>query len=330
MLKLRWIAGLLCLAALAPVFAQDKDKAKDKAAKDKGEGVKLAWKFEKGKPFYQEMTTETKQTMKVMGSDVVQNQKQTFYFSWTPEKQEADGSWVIQQEILGVKMDIDIGGSKISYDSTKTDNPANPLGEFFKALIGSKFTLTVDKNNKVTKVEGRKEFLDKLAAANPQMKPLLDQILSEEALKEMADPTFAVVPTKEVKKGDTWEKTSKLDMGPIGKYENSYKYTFEGPDAKTKLDKIKVDTTLKYVPPSDSATGGSLPFKIKSADLKSTDASGTVTFDNAKGRVASSEQKLNLKGDLSIEIGGQTTKVELNQTQTTTVKTTDTNPVPKK
>ncbi len=183
MLKLRWIAGLLCLAALAPVFAQDKDKAKDKAAKDKGEGVKLAWKFEKGKPFYQEMTTETKQTMKVMGSDVVQNQKQTFYFSWTPEKQEADGSWVIQQEILGVKMDIDIGGSKISYDSTKTDNPANPLGEFFKALIGSKFTLTVDKNNKVTKVEGRKEFLDKLAAANPQMKPLLDQILSEEALK---------------------------------------------------------------------------------------------------------------------------------------------------
>ena len=30
-------------------------------------------------------------------------------------------------------MDIDIGGSKITYDSTKTDNPNNALSDFFKA-----------------------------------------------------------------------------------------------------------------------------------------------------------------------------------------------------
>ncbi len=39
---------------------------------------------------------------------------------------------------------------------------------------------------------------------------------------------------------------------------------------------------------------------------------------------------LRLIGILSIEIGGQSTETAINQTQTTTVKTTDTNPIKKK
>src|SRR5262249_31687285 len=154
---------------------------------------------------------------------------------------------------------------------------ANPLSDFFKALVGSEFTLTVDKNLKVTKVEGRDKFLENLVKANPQMKPLLEQILSDEALKEMADPTFAAIPNKEVMPGQTWTRDTKLNMGPIGTYENSYKYTYVGP--KDKLQEIKVDTTLKYSPPAENASTGGLPFKIKSADLKSTKATGTILFD---------------------------------------------------
>lgn len=308
----RWLAALAFLGLVVPAFAQDKP-------------VTLKWKFEKDKTFYQEMKTETVQNMKVMGSDVKQTQVQTFYFSWTPKSQEADGSWVIEQEILAVKMDIDIGGSKIAYDSTK-EGTSGPLGDFFKALVGSKFKVTVDKNMKVTKVEGRDDFLKKLVAANPQMEPLLKQILSEDALKEMAEPTFGVVPAQEVKKGQSWERKSSLDMGPIGKYENSFKYTYDG--MQDKLDKIKVETSLKYVPPTDAVAGaGSLPFKIKSADLKSTNGTGVILFDNTLGRVVSSDMSLDLEGKLSIEIGGQTTVVELKQTQKTSVKTLTENPI---
>src|SRR5262249_19101408 len=42
------------------------------------DAIKLSWKFEKGKPFYQQMTTTTQQTMKIMGMEVSQNQSQTF------------------------------------------------------------------------------------------------------------------------------------------------------------------------------------------------------------------------------------------------------------
>ena len=43
------------------------------------------------------------------------------------------------------------------------------MGEFFKALVGREFKITLDtKTMKVTKVEGREEFVDKLVKANPR------------------------------------------------------------------------------------------------------------------------------------------------------------------
>jgi hypothetical protein len=329
----RLLAGLFVLGALAglivPATGQDKDKGKGKedekksTSKDTGSGP-LKWKFDPKKSFYQKMTTTTKQSMKVMNNDVNQTQTQTFYFKWTPTKVEND-KVTIDQEITGVAMEIDIGGSKINYDSTKGDATNNPLGDFFKALVGSKFTVTLDtKKMQVTDIDGRDDFLKKLVAANPQMKPLLETILSKDALKEMAEPTFAVVPPGNEK---SWKKTTTLDMGPIGKYENTYDYNLGAIDKN--LANIKVNTTLKYTPPAEGAAQGGLPFKIKGADLKSTSASGNIQFNVEKGRVEKSTMNLELKGNLQIEIGGQTTKVELSQTQTSTVDTTDEDPLAK-
>lgn len=305
------LVGLLGLSA----FGQD--------------AVKLEWKFEKGKPFYQEMQTKTKQTMKIMAMDnITQNQDQTFIFSWTPVDQDKDKNWIVTQKIEGVKMDIEIGGNKITYDSANPGaGTSNPLADFFKALVGSEFKLTISPDMKVTKIEGRDEFINKLVKANPQMEPLLKQILGDEALKQMADPAFASVPPNPVKKGDTWEKQSKLNMGPIGTYDTTYKYTYEGKDGK--LDKIKVDTVLNYKPP-EAGAAGTLPFKIKAAKLESKNATGTILFDNEKHRLDSSDMKLALEGKLTIEIGGMTTEVDLNQEQDTKVKTTDQNPATKK
>jgi hypothetical protein len=315
-----FLAGLMLITLVLPATGQDKDK------------VDLKWKFEKGKTFYQELTTDTKQDMTVTGMPVSQKQKQTFYFSWTPVEQK-DKDWVIKQKIEGVKMEIQIGSNTISYDSTNKETANNPLGDFFKALVGSEFTLTLNDKMKVTKIEGRKEFLDKLVAANQQMKPLLEQILSEDALKQMADPSFAVIPNEEVTKGKTWKFNSKLNLGPIGSYDTTYDYKYEGKDAKEKdLDRIAVTATLKYEKPGAEGAGGGLPFRIKDGKLESKNATGFVLFDAKLGRVASSEMNLTLEGTLDIEIGNMTTKVDLKQTQKTTVKTTSENPItpPKK
>jgi hypothetical protein len=319
------------LSTLA-IGQEKKDEKKDDKKDDKNKAkATLVWKLEKDKPFWQKMKTETNQTMKVQNQEVKQTQTQTFNFKYTPTKKD-DDAWTITQTIDGLQMDIDIGGTKIIYDSYKPDTATNPLGEFFKALVGSEtqrttFTLTVsvpkDKEATVTKIEGQKEFVEKLVKANPQMQPLLNQILSEKALIEMAQPTFGALPGKEVTQGQTWTRTSVLDMGPIGKYENEYTYTYEGPEKDSKLEIIKVESKLKYKePPTEGGVGG-LPFRIKKANLKSDPAKGTIKYDPALGRIVSTKMELKLTGDLEIEIGGQTTKVELDQTQTTEVENTE-------
>jgi hypothetical protein len=304
-----WLTLTVVVALAVPVQAD-------------GDPVRLEWKFDKDKTFYQTMSTVTSQKMKVMGMDIVQEQKQVFVFSWTPLANESNGDWIIRQKIEAVEMSIDIGGNKIEFDSAKP-NKDNPLGEFFTALVGTEFKLTIGRDYKVNKIDGREEFIKKLTTANPTMSTLLEQILSEDALKQMSDPVFAAIPGKEVKKGDKWSKTSMLNMGPIGSYETTYDYTFEGRDGD--VARIGCKANLIYMAPNKNGKNA-LPFQIVSADLKATDAKGTVYFDLKKGRVEKSDMKLGLKGKMEIEIAGMKAEVELMQNQETTVTTSDDKP----
>ncbi len=313
----RIVLSLLFFAvALLPARAQEAD---------------LTWKFKKDAKFYQEMKTETDQDMKVQGStDVKQKQSQTFIFEWTAtDVDDKKKEVTLKQKIVGLKMAIEIGGSKINYDSTEKQPGAstNPLNKFFEALNEAAFKIVLDTEKMTVKsIDGQKEFVDKLGAANPQMKPLLDKILGEKALKDMAEPMFAALPGVKKKKGDSWTRDSDLDMGPIGSYKTKYTYTYAGPDKKNEVIKVKTDLTYK-APAGDA---GGLPFRIKSATLKSTDGGGDIIFDPMAGWVVSQKMSLTLTGELAIEIGQQTTDVKLEQKQTTTITTFEKNPIEKK
>jgi hypothetical protein len=308
MSRCRWFAALLVLAgSVVPALGQ----------------TKLEWKFKEGDKgkFYQEITTETKQDMTISNQKINQTQKQTFYFSWLPVSEDKkEKTWTLKQTIDGVKLDIEIGGQHITYDSTQDTSASNPLSDFFKQLVGSEFKLTIGENMKIKgKIEGKTEFIEKLIKNNNQMEQLLKQILNDDAFKQMADPTFAALPDHPVNKGATWERESNLDMGPIGKYKIKNVYTYEGPN-KDKLERITVKSTLTYTKPDKP---GQLPFKIENAELKTKKSSGEILFDPKVGRVVSSKMDLEIGGTLDINIGGMTTKVELNQNQKTEVKTSD-------
>jgi hypothetical protein len=306
------LAAALCLAAGAA--AQDKSK--------------FEIKFEKDKSFYQELTTDVSQMVKVQGgSDMSLKHKQVFYFKWTPVSVEKDKT-VVKQTIEGVKMTVEIAGNPINYDSTDP-NPsgaaANPgLADFFKSLVGAEFTITFGPGLKVEKVDGRDDFLKKLAGANPQMEALLKKLLSDDALREMVDPSAGLTPSAEQAVGSSWEKTSTLSLGPIGSYVRTFKYTYKGKDSEKKeLDRVEVDPKLAYKSPTDAAEG--LLFRIKSGTLETINPKPGVILYNAKtGRVESSDITLTMKGSLDVALGTTDTKIELFQEQKTSVKTQDT------
>jgi hypothetical protein len=280
------------------------------------------WCFDRDKPFYQEVTTETNQQMTVAGMNVAQKQKQTYYYRWELVKYDTKAKqWIVKQKIEGVKLNIEIGGNTVEYDSTKPGQAGNPLGAFFANLVGAEFTVTLDANLHVHKIDGGKQLLAKLNKADPQLAPIITAMLGEHALKNLVEQSLPVIPKRPAAKDGVWTRETFLDLAQIGKYRTKSVYSLQGRDAK--YEKIRVEPTIEYSPP-DRADAG-LPFKIKNADLKSTDSEGVLYFDFKEGRIDRSETTLKLKGKLTIEIGGTDSEIDLDQTQKTTVKTSDTN-----
>ncbi len=298
------------------------------------EGKKFDLKLEKDKKFYQKMSTEVSQVIKVMGQDLTQKQDSTFFFKWTPVKQEGE-KWELTDEIEGLIMSIDISGNKIGYNSTEADGGAtasNPgLMDFFKKLIGAKFTITMDKNSKVEKVDGVKEFRDNIAggASNPQMEALLKSIMTDDAVKQMFDPTFRLTPDSPQKPGGKWQKTDTVNLGPIGSYVVTYNFTYVGPEKD--FDKIEVETTLVYSAPKADPTTGGLLFRIKDGKLSSQNPSkGVILYNSKLQRIESADITIKMTGELTVTIGMADTKVELLQTQITKITTSDTSLLPLK
>jgi len=300
----------------APKDKKADDGPKKTADEPKGTPAEFKAFDPKSGPFYQTVTTTTKQSLKVQGQGVDQTQKQTFVLKWTPKERSGD-DYVVQQEIVAVAMNINIAGNEVTYDSKAQNQPKNPMTEFFQALVGSTLTLTVDKELNVKKVEGADKLIEKLSQGNKQLEPLLKSILSEDALKQMAIPSWGAYPTTGKK---TWDRTSDLKLAGIGTYKTTYNYTQEGDD------KVKIDAKLVYSAPSGE-NRGTLPFTIKDgSSLTTKNATGTATIDKAKGRIAKSDMTLELEGTLKIDVAGMDTDVALTQSQTTSVESSDTAP----
>jgi RNA polymerase sigma factor (sigma-70 family) len=318
-LALGMMAALSVLGGAILVHQAQADQPAATAVDQPDRGVVLRWKFEKDRPFYQELTTETTQNMLVADNKVVQSQAQTFYFSWTPLKEQRD-TWTLKQKILGAKVLVEIGGNKMEYDSTKEADAHSPLADFYKSLVGAELKVTLDKETNVPIVERRDELVKKLAAANPILIVPLNQVVTDDALRHMAETAFAGLPEDAVRPGDSWKRKSKLDMGSFGTYRTTAKYTYTGRQGN--LDRIKIESKLEWLPPD-----GDDPKSAPKQDQVKGGGAGTLLFDRDKGRIVSLELTQKLEGKLPITAGNQAVTVDLSQTQKTTLKTADVNPL---
>jgi RNA polymerase sigma factor (sigma-70 family) len=307
-------AALLARPAAAPPAAKP-------AADPKEPGVALQWRFEKDRPFYQVWDVATRQAMKIQNNDVVQDQSQTITVRWTPKGQGDKGDgWILNQRIEGLKASMDLGGSKIEFDSTKDGHADNALSDFYNAVVGAEFEVTLDSANRVRQVDGRDEIVKKLAAsARLAQGRQLAQSIVDDGVARFAETAFGALPAKPVRRGDSWTRTTKAAFG-VADFQAEYTYLYEGKEGE--LDRIRVEVVLKDPSPSDGA-----PFKVKNVDLKRSDGTGFLLFDRDQGRIVHQELTLTLEGKLTIALNGQESEVQLSQTQKTTLRTTDANPL---
>lgn len=292
--------------------------------------VSLQWKFEKDKPFYQEMTTATRQVVKFMNGlsgQGIYHQEQTLYFSWRPVGRDKDGNWVLKQKVAAVRFAFfEEDGKKIwEYDSRKDPGGVPTLvASYCKVFVGSEFTVTFGTDSKVHKVEGRDELMKELVAYKPAVETFEVQMLGDAALRQAAELLLNPLHAKPVRPGDSWTWNQTLDYRPIGKIESRYRFSYSRPEGK--LIRIQVQSALE---------GKELQGKDKELNGK---GNGTILFDRDKGRIVFEELDLPLDGKIDVVHHGLQlipprdpkllvhADALLTQSQKITIKTSDTDP----
>lgn len=177
----------------------------------------LALNLEKGKSYDYEMVWDLTQSF--MGQEIPVSMG-TFYSVHVQD--EADKVRTMTVTHRKVNMQMKMMGMEISIDSDKDKPgeadfekaPVEALKKIFTGIVGRSFSLKVDENGKIIEVSGFTEMMeDMLKSLNLPEEALetgraaLNDQYDEENIKSQFEQVFSFFPNKEVKEGDSWEKT---------------------------------------------------------------------------------------------------------------------------
>jgi len=193
-------------------------------------------------------------------------------------------------------MTVDIDSDKPIADNGEKDITKNPLGimnKIVSGIIGKKFVIKVDEEGKVLEVIGFERIftgmIDSMGLdekAKEAAAASFKEQFNDQNIKDQFAQVFTIFPNKEIKVGDSWEKTYTTGGKMAATYLNTY--------TVKEIDGDHVSLTTKSKISSDG-TG---------QDLSGTQ-SGNILVDSKTGLMISGEYDQ----DIQVKSGGQTVQV---------------------
>lgn len=265
----------------------------------------LQWKLKEGDVFYNKTQVTMDQNIEVMGQAMDQK--------------------ITMKTVLKFKVKSVKGGTTVvemTYLENKVDAAGLPGGNVGEKLKNVMFTATLNEKMEVTKLEGYDKFLDALSDGNDEQKKLMKAMMPEATIRQMFGQTFVLAPAKPIGVGDTWNRSDKMSLGPLGAVEAKAAFKLEGVKGDIATIGVKGDIAFKA---GEGAEG--LPFKITKADLKADKFTGTNKFDMKVGRVVETNVDMEMSGTMTIAVAGQTVDAKLVQKMKAVGVITDKNPI---
>jgi hypothetical protein len=151
-------------------------------------------------------------------------------------------------KISGMELDIDTDKpvEPVSQEQMKA-NPAGIIADMFAGIKGKAFTMQVDREGKVLQVNGFEQIVKSMVDAvqadenmKMQMYASLQDQFNDQNIKDQFAQIFTIFPNKEIKVGDSWEKSWQTGGRTPANYVTKYTVKdFEGDhvnlDAKTTI-----------------------------------------------------------------------------------------------
>jgi hypothetical protein len=271
--------------------------------------VKLEYKFKEGRKSTYQIVSKVQQTLTLNGMNIETGAEEVVSGSTVNGQRAADGTLPITQSVDSIKADIDIAGMTISFDTNdpnaKIEIPQLAfLGEVMKVLAGSKYTVILDKDNKVKDVEGADKILEKAKELDPKVMELLKQRLDLDRIKRQFEKTRGKLPNVLAREGETWETTEEDEIGGGQTLTFRRRYEYNGTTEKNgkSLDKISVKSlSVTYKQEPNEAS----PLRVVKSDLKIESSKGEILFDREEGVVVERSDVTRMKGTMDFKAGDQ-------------------------
>lgn len=289
------------------------------AVKTSQEPVKLERKWPKGETRSSDSTVKLHQIMTIQGMDIETDVEQSSVTKYTVGEPRSDGGTPVTSKVESVKVSLTLpGGVNVDYDSenpapTPDDPNLKPIVDAFKATSDVEYTFVVDKDARITAVEGLEQVLAKIEAANADSAKMVKDRFQADAMKKTLNDELNILPDTLVRPGDSWARTQTQNLGMGQTLTFETKYTYEGTvekDGKT-LDKISAkSTSVKFAQDPNAES----PARVTNANLKVESTDGQILFDRAAGRDVESKQSTRMVGPLTLSVMGQEIEVQLDLT----------------
>jgi hypothetical protein len=206
------IAGLLLML----VFACKSNTTEKYSNTEK---YSFEYNLEKGTTYKQILSTESKSTQTAMGQEMNSVINMTVAISIDVKDLKAD-SYIIDEKIDALRMDMEMMGTKVSFDSNTDEEKSrgNDISPVFKAMTNIPIEVEMNKQGQINYISGFDEISESvnasLSEADEETKQILlqqlEQQFSDEMIKNIIVQAVPFYPKNPVAVGDKWDINESL------------------------------------------------------------------------------------------------------------------------
>ncbi len=283
--------------AIAGLFAASSFEA-CQSSKSSTAAKMLKFNLENGKAYDYEMTVSMDQ--EVMGKEIKMDM--TTYYSMNVNGDDGNTKTIVSSferfkmktAFSGFNIDVDTD-KPVSSDTAEVEkDPMQAFNRIFGSIKGQQFIMKVNPEGKITDITGFENMAENIAVSTGLNKSEKEDMVKEfkgqfnaDEIKQNLERFWYIFPNKEIKPGDTWEKSSVMSGRMPARYRSTYKVTeIEGDMVTLKeLSKIESKEDEKI-----SLTG---------------EVTGTLIVDSRSGLIVTADQDIDIKasnGGMSFNI----------------------------
>jgi hypothetical protein len=196
----------------------------------------------------------------------------------------ADGTGTVRVKFAAMKMGMNSPMGSMVWDSASPNAATDPISQMMakslSPLVGETITMSVSPAGAVSKIEGLAPIIAKINAgmAGAQMQmPGMNSLMTEDSMRSMLEQSFAGLPERPVKVGESWSKDNTVKM-PFGTMTSAARLALQnvanGVATITykATNKVSVDSSAigggMNMSMGDGATDGEMAFDVKAGRIQ--------------------------------------------------------------